>query len=106
MGLCVNCIYHSAAGRDITKKVRGECVTMHITHLCTHPENTTTDFVTGEQTFDSCYKWNYFDECPKFDDGKTVEPDEPIVDDEPVIDDDNEDVTPPSGDDDTEITEP
>lgn len=100
MGLCVNCIYHSAEGRDVVKKVHGECVTMHITHLCTHPDNITTNFVTGEKNFDSCYKWNYFEECPYFNNGQ----EDPVIDD-PTGDDTDPiepDVTdPPTSGDDT-----
>lgn len=82
MGLCVNCIYHSNQERFVTKVVNGINTTIKITHLCTHPDNKKVDFVTGEETFDSCYKFNGFQECLKFDDGKEEMP--PAEDDNTV----------------------
>lgn len=100
MGLCVNCIYHSNRERDVMRKIHGTCTMIHITHLCTHPDNKTVDFVTGEETFDSCYKFNGFQECLKFDDGKTEEPTDPI---EPP--ESGDDIDPPESGNDTEPPE-
>lgn len=112
MSLCVNCIYHQNTNQDVTQRIRGKCITIHLTHICTHPDHKTVDFVTGEERFDSCYKWNGFQECRKFDDGTVIEPEDPIEPDDPVIDDptgddtndDEQNTTPPGGDD--NITEP
>lgn len=81
MGLCVNCIYHKNSS-ELEKKfyVRFPSDYEHkiqIKHLCTHPENTTVNFVTGEKSFDSCYKWNGYNECLFFDDGTEKEPANP-----------------------------
>ena len=99
MGLCVNCIYHSNEERDVVRKLHGTCTTIHITHLCKHPDNVSVDFVTGDEYPDSCYKFNGFQECMKFDDGKKNEVDDPI--EPPEAGDNTDSIEPPNTKDDT-----
>ena len=82
MGLCINCIYHRNSN-EITQtqhfgRGRGEESKIRLTHVCVHPNHIITDYITGETSFDSCYKWNGYDECLVFDDGKEPVPDEPV----------------------------
>ena len=101
MGLCVNCIYHSNEERDVVRKLHGTCTTIHITHLCKHPDNVSVDFVTGDEYPDSCYKFNGFQECMKFDDGKEEEPEDPI--EPPETGDDTDPIEPPDTGDVTDL---
>lgn len=77
MGLCINCIYHENADSYEKKCIDGEVRLFKITHICKHPLNKTINYVTGEESFSSCYKFNRFEECLNFDDG-TIIPDEEI----------------------------
>lgn len=88
MGLCIDCIYHRDAN-DSDKKYyvrpHGDCEhKIKLTHICTHPDNVIKNYINGEERYESCYKWNAYGECLKFDDGKEPDPDEPTEPTEPT----------------------
>ncbi len=98
MGLCIDCIYHRNASELDQKfytKPFGECGhKVQLTHICSHPDHIIKNYITGEERYESCYKWNGYNECLLFDDGKE-EPDEPTEPTDPV--DPNEPTNDPAG---------
>lgn len=92
MGLCINCIYHRNGNEVEQPKPRCRDVDSRIklTHVCVHPNHTVHDYITGESRFDSCYKWNGYEECLVFDDGAEVPPDNENEPTEPTNTEGNE----------------